>query len=523
MIRPLNSDEWRSEEKVMARKKARRRSIIKLIPVEARRYFLKGSSYCNFELPPYIVFEPLLYEVDAFLKRKNLSSLQTKDGPRFYEKVNHIIYNSKDGMYAWRPLQLIHPVLYVSLIHKLTTPKNWAAIRSCFKKFTSNKKIKCLSIPVKSLSSEKDKAEQIKQWWQDVEQESVALSIDYEYLIQTDITDCYGSIYTHSVAWALHGKKRMKGKKNRKNKNLLGNIIDKLLQDMNYGQTNGIPQGSNVMDFIAEILFGYADSLLTKELKKQHITDYHILRYRDDYRIFVNNTHDGEDIIKILTEVLIGLGLKLNPAKTDSTHCIVRNSIKKDKWGWICRRQADKNIQKHLMIIHDHASTFPNAGTLVQALTEYHRRVLDLKKIDYLRQLIGIVVDIACHNPKVYPVVSAIISKFISLLSTNKEKHSLLAKIKKRFNKIPNAGYMQIWLQRILLVFDKDFLFKEPVCRLVSGRRLNIWNNDWISCKELKSIVRSKKLIDETKIKELTPVIQAEEIELFVRNKTLYH
>ena len=36
---------------------------------------------------------------------------------------------------------------------------------------------------------------------------------------------------------------------------------------MTYGQTNGIPQGSSLMDFIAEIILGYADTQLVKKLK----------------------------------------------------------------------------------------------------------------------------------------------------------------------------------------------------------------------------------------------------------------
>jgi hypothetical protein len=42
-------------------------------------------------------------------------------------------------------------------------------------------------------------------------------------------------------------------KRNRSDKKSIGNIIDTAMQGMNYGQTNGIPQGSVLMDFIAEM------------------------------------------------------------------------------------------------------------------------------------------------------------------------------------------------------------------------------------------------------------------------------
>ena len=48
----------------------------------------------------------------------------------------------------------------------------------------------------------------------------------------------------------------------------------------------GIPQGSVLMDFIAEMILGYADKELSKKIEDNQISNYQILRYRDDYRIF---------------------------------------------------------------------------------------------------------------------------------------------------------------------------------------------------------------------------------------------
>ena len=57
------------------------------------------------------------------------------------------------------------------------------------------------------------------------------------------------------------------------------------------------------MDFIAEIVLGYIDRILGVTLQRQGIVDYKILRYRDDYRIFVNNSNDGEMVLKLLSEI----------------------------------------------------------------------------------------------------------------------------------------------------------------------------------------------------------------------------
>ena len=101
--------------------------------------------------------------------------------------------------------------------------------------------------------------------------------------------------------------------------------IDTAIRNMSYGQSNGIPQGSVLMDFIAEIVLGYADLELSRSIEKynieQHqeqnkIQEYKIIRYRDDYRIFANSQNDVVKIAKLLTEVLQQLNLKINTQKT---------------------------------------------------------------------------------------------------------------------------------------------------------------------------------------------------------------
>ena len=200
--------------------------------------------------------------------------------PCDHEGVNYSMLSNKDGRYAWRPFQVIHPALYVSLVNKITEPAQWKVIRERFKEFQALAKFKCLSIPLQASSKRKDKAAQILNWWQGIEQGSLELALEYNHVFHADITDCYAAIYTHTVAWAVHGKAEAKAKK--KDKSLIGNIIDGHIQDMRHGQTNGIPQGSVLMDFIAELVLGFADLELNSRLKVAGVTEFRILRYRDD-------------------------------------------------------------------------------------------------------------------------------------------------------------------------------------------------------------------------------------------------
>lgn len=488
-----------------------RRSIVELSCGEARQFFLKRESYCTMDLPPYFDFSDILKNVAEVLAEKTLSSSLSKK-PRDLEHINHLVLNNKDGRYDWRPLELIHPALYVGLVDAITGTDAWRLICKRFDFFRGNPKVKCLSLPVESPNDQTDRAELVAHWLQSVEQKSLELSLDYEFIIQTDIVDCYAAIYTHSVAWALHGKGV--AKKKRHDKSLVGNVIDGFLQDMHQGQTNGIPQGSILMDFIAEMVLGYADSELTKKLACDK-EEYQILRYRDDYRIFVNSPQVGERILKCLTEVMIDLGLKLGPSKTGISGEVIRSAVKKDKLDWLFRRRGDRDLQKRLLVIHDHSIEHPNSGSLVVAMQKYHERITKEERVDSPLPLAAIVVDVAYRNPRTYPFSAAILSKLISSLETDKEKEKLIRKIAARFRQIPNTGHMEIWLQRISLKFASEGKFEEPLCRLVSEDCAEVWNNDWISYPALRKAVDPKTIIDRKVLEGMDEIIPVGEVDLF--------
>ncbi len=478
---------------------------------QARAFLLKPESYCSLDLPPYFVFSKILSAVSKNLLGKTLASISSK--PRDHEGVNYSMLSNKDGRHAWRPFQLIHPALYIALVDQMTQPANWKVIRGRFKKFQQPPNFKCLSIPVEASSSAADKGEQVRKWWLGIEQGSIELALDFNHVVHADITDCYADIYTHSIAWALHTKPVAKAKKG--DKSLLGNVIDSHIQGMRHGQTNGIPQGSVLMDIIAELVLGCADLDLSERLKKAHITEFKILRYRDDYRIFVQNPQLGEAILKCLTEVLIDLGLKLNTGKTSGSSQVVASSIKADKRAWLRGRQGDRNLQKHLLIIHAHGIDFPNAGSLTVALTHFHERLTKVRRIPNPRVLVSIAIDIAYTSPRTFPRCAAIISKLLTSLDTKKERVEIIQKIHRKLSQLPNTGHMEVWLQRISHSLEPKLGYKEPLCQLVKNRPADVWNNDWITSAKLKAALDPSQIVSRSRLRSLKPVIKPIEIALF--------
>lgn len=498
---------------------------------EAKEFLLKNESYINLELPTYINFERLLKKLSSELKMGSYKSVKNKN-PDSLEAINYKLLHNKDGKYEWRPLELIHPVLYVSLVHEITKYSNWKKIKKRFGIIRGRSVVQCMSLPIVSETKKSDKAEQILNWWQEIEQNSLILSLEYEYIYHTDIANCYGSIYTHSIPWAIHTKKLAKSNlgRGRKGKNLIGNIIDEHIRAMSYGQTNGIPQGSVLMDFIAEMVLNYADLMLSKKISKMYKNnEFKIIRYRDDYRIFVNNPTIAENIIKKLSEVLIELGLKLHAKKTLNYNNVIQGSIKTDKIEWLMCNRSTTTVQKKLLILHKFSDEYKNSGTLTKELQNIYKELnkktintAELEKfliIENIYVLISIVTDIAYHNPRTYSISSAILSRLFCLIKDNNEALLAIDKVFNKIRKIPNTGHMQIWLQRAVIKIKSinTSSFEENICKLVNGEKVSLWNNEWLPKKKyVDGIFKKIPIINDDEIEKLEYVIKDKEVLLFI-------
>ncbi|GET46597.1 RNA-directed DNA polymerase [Capnocytophaga felis] len=512
-----------------------KKSILDMSAIEAKDFFLEQKTYCNINLPEYFNFSNILKKLDEKCNEySNISDLYNFTKLKESENVNYTLYANKDGNLSWRPLQIIHPFVYLVIVREITENGNWNKLLERFRKFQENSKIKCLSIPVKSETHQSDQAEQILQWWEGVEQESINLSLEYEYMFDTDIADCYGSIYTHSIAWAVETKEVAKQQKN--TKSLLGNKIDSCIQMAQYGQTNGIPQGSVLMDFIAEIVLGYVDELLLEKIKD--INDYQILRYRDDYRIFVNDPNVGKTILKSLSEILIPFGLKLNSSKTKETENVIVNSVKKDKLEWlkfewlnlkVLKLQCNKdevldfriketfhNSQKKMLLIYQHSLEYPNSGSIVKALSEFNKQIDDNESSI---QIICILVDLMKRNPKTIPISCSIISKILKNIK-NPLKLEISTKIHKKLKNSPNSELAQIWLQRMLKDSLQHFEFDDKLCKIVKQDvDIELWNNEWLDKNsKIKTILKTNSIFDKSVFDKMSEEIDNREVDIFYNN-----
>lgn len=506
----------------LAREPLLLKRLIDLSASAARKHFLKGSSYFNGDLPRYVSFEPLLTRVAGILGGKGYKPFQKND-PATLPHVNYSFIANKDGRLAWRPYELIHPAIYVSLVDVLCEPTNWAFIAKRHAAF-ENGAVECCSAPVMSVDGQSDQATQVRSWWQRIEQRSLASSLEFGRLLHTDVTDCYGSLYTHSISWALHGVAT--AKKSRQDATLLGNRIDRHLQAGRYGQTNGIAQGSVLMDFVAELVLGYVDSQISDSPLLKGKSDFRILRYRDDYRIFTQSDERAEAILKLVSDKLREVGMKLGVAKTVASKNVVEGSIKPDKLAGIDLQDLGKTnartIQKQLLRLHSFGQRFPNSGALRRLVGEYHAAVLEQKKApEDLEALIAIATDIAVVSPATFPAVAGILSHLISLAG-NGSKVAFWDKVRQKMRRVPYNGYLEVWLQRVTRPLGIPIESDEAICKVVNGESVALWDSTWISSPTLKAATDDVSQIVVAKPDKMKAVVSPDEVTLFKQSAWAY-
>lgn len=121
----------------------------------------------------------------------------------------------------------------------------------------------------------------------------------FDKLLRLDISRCFDSIYTHSISWAIFSKEVEKEALTRKGVttgNTFAAQFDKLMQNMNNGETNGIIIGPEISRIFAELILQRVDRQVEADLRSGapgseifNRRDYEAFRYVDDYFLFYNS------------------------------------------------------------------------------------------------------------------------------------------------------------------------------------------------------------------------------------------
>lgn len=495
--------------------------ILQLANDKVLDYFMQTAHYCSFELPEYVNFDEVLQFVQKQIGDEAYEVCLDEDNAENLENVNLDILMNKDGKYAVRPLSLVNPYLYFFLVREICSKSNWASIKDCFAHFRIPY-IDACALPVVADKNEAfPKSTTILNWWNCVEQRSIALSLEYKYMFFTDITNCYGSINLQTLDWALARKGTQYATTSNHE---LANQMITYLTAFQKGSCIGIPQGSALFDFVAEIILSYSDLLFHEALDKAGVTaDFEVIRYRDDYRIFCNDKVQLEKISYILQQVLESLNFRMNSQKTQISNSVVTDSIKNDKLFYLYntpifnKKGVDfDGFQKHLLFILMFGRDYPNGGQLKVMLSDLDKRLqeklestilseyevigvignngiervetpykveIPYKLRENIRAMAAVATQIAYENIGATNYVLRIISRMVDTLEDRDEAWDIQLKVCAKLQELPNSSYNELWLQN--MTYHRDVKLKRApyemlLCRLIMGEDIALWNNSWL-------------------------------------------
>lgn len=239
------------------------------------------------ELPPIFTTRNLVPKVAENLRKL---PLRKKEG---YDQVEYLStrYNNVS-----RPLSIPHPVGYASLVECIRD--NWNEFDYICK--NENSRVKP--------DTHGDGRLIIMDYGDDYStaQRALAFGFGKKYRVHVDIANCYPSIYTHAIPWALVGIKYSKANKG---PSLWFNNLDFHQRLIKRNETQGVAIGPATSNIFCEAILARIDETLSK--------DFSYFRYIDDYTCYCDTAEQGQEFIRRLRDELKQYKLTINIKKTE--------------------------------------------------------------------------------------------------------------------------------------------------------------------------------------------------------------
>lgn len=420
--------------------------LLKLIDKDLISKWLLEEGYYpeQYIVPPTFRVQKFELKDSPYYEVDNTGSVPKFDPDKFeIESVSYPKTQLTD-----RSFGIMHPKIYHDIVWYLNN--EWDSIINHL--FHKDIKIYSYSFPIPVTNKSEGETGNLRggrmiyEFIEMAEKDLVAEAHNYKYLLRTDIKNCYPSIYTHSIAWAIHTKKTIRTKGNRADySKFLGLKLDKLFQYANDGCTNGIPIGPAISDLISEIILAAVDKECSIELENSKI-DFLGVRFKDDYRILCNSKEDAHKIIKTLQAKLKDYNLALNDSKSNVTELPEGLFREWTAEYHKCSLKYNRKI-KYKQLANTMLSTlkidkqYPDTGVIDKFLNELTSRKYNLKlKLNekYSQKAFSLLLLLKGKRTKSFPLVLAIIGKIIE---KNEGNHDILKYINEALEKIINKKF----------------------------------------------------------------------------------
>lgn len=259
---------------------------------------LLGKGYFPAELPPPFN----TYDLGKY--RKFVGNTWPSQPNQQPPKTVPEIYSAPRLGWKRRNLSIVNPISQYFLSKKISD--EWIKIRD-------HLKLGEASLDHAYLQENGDRAV-LKPDFSKIEFMKLNVGGNFDHILISDISRYYGTIYTHTLPWALHTKSWCKTHMNTQAlKNTLGDQLDVLVRKGQDNQTIGIPIGPDTSRILSEIL---AVSIENRFLELCPSAKGCAFRFVDDWFVGHNTAQAAETAMRSLAEACAEYELELNLEKT---------------------------------------------------------------------------------------------------------------------------------------------------------------------------------------------------------------
>ena len=392
------------------------------MPRSPRFKLLLQHGYFPVELPPP-------YHTRDLARFRNSIASKWSKLPNSYPATVQENYTIPRPSQLRRNLALVNPISQVHLSQLIAA--NWIEIRKHFRKPQ-------YSFEVPRIELAKDRAIAPPDF--DLfNLKRMEVSSDFEYALSSDISRFYGTLYTHAIAWALHGKSWCKTNLHKPAyKNSLGNRLDTAIRKGQDNQSVGIPVGPDTSRIISELVGVSIDSLAQHKLKLEPTQAY---RQIDDWFIGFDSLGEAESAVAHLAAACHEFEMELNAEKTRTFHAassvpdVWPEELRRFSFGTNAHRQR-KSIEHYFVRSFNYADEYTSQNVLDFAIKRTRTiRVFTDNWETYEMYLLkagrsspmvipSIVQVFASYNRDGYPINKGKVQKFVEDIL---EKHSPVA------------------------------------------------------------------------------------------------
>jgi hypothetical protein len=339
---------------------------------------------------------PIFSSVNFF----DYCQMQTKD---FNEaKSTHIFYENMREINIPRQLGILNPIVYQKLCKCLSD--SWYKTCDHFEKYTSFQSHKISRIHIRKIKNSQSLFEMNYKNWKIDGSPEPDIILDKKYLVKTDITNFFPSIYTHSLPWALAGKSFAK---EHRGNCLWYNTIDYYTQKLRNGETHGLIIGPHASNLLSEIIMAVIDSNLYNKGWNNFI------RNIDDYECYVNSFDDGQRFISDLSDELREFDLCINYKKTSVFKLpLASTTLWTRQINTIKKKEEDEVMNyKELQAYLDNVIEIMNNNDTISSVLKYAIKVLSSQKMtDNAREYY---VKTIFHYAIIYPYLIPLLENYV--------------------------------------------------------------------------------------------------------------